>query len=223
MLKKYALLTALVAVLVVVGLVAVHVGAMSSGAPRLECNQCHQPAGTAEFTVTGLPSKYEPGKVYKITIKITKGPKCPEGAYCGGFAVLVNAGELKPVDDTTQVSETPDGRMLTHTAQGATKREWTFEWKAPEKPVPVTFKIAVLAADGSASVVGDYYGFKEITVEPKVTTTTIVTTTLVTTTKPTTTVVTKGEVVKHDVTLAIAIAALLFVIGAGGYLAVSRK
>jgi hypothetical protein len=45
-------------------------------------------------------------------------------------------------------------------------RKWTVEWIAPKKAVPVTFKVAVLAANGDGSPFGDHFGMKVITVQP---------------------------------------------------------
>lgn len=221
-----------------------HVEAMSNGAPALNCVQCHVGAdkNPADFVVEGLPEKYEPGKTYKITVKITKGPDCSGGVACGGFAVAVSAGELKVVDSkNTFISPLPTGeKILTHTKEGSKLREWTFEWVAPSKPEPVTFTISVLAANGDGSFNGDAYASKTFTVQPATagggagtatataspspTPTTTVTTKVVTetTTITTTTYVTK-TIEKRNPGFAIAVAVIIFVVIVGAYLAVARK
>ncbi len=147
-------------------IVSVTLFALSSGAPEFTCTTCHVNAGKADFKVLGLPLTYSPGGVYKVTIVITKGPKC-EGV-CGGFAVIASGGKLMPLDEKTQLlTDARTGeQMLTHTALGAKCRKWTFEWIAPEKPEKVTFKIAVIAANGDGTPLGDAYAFKEITLTP---------------------------------------------------------
>jgi len=192
--------------------------AMSNGAPRLDCTQCHQDAknNPADFTVEGLPEKAEPGKEYKITIKITKGPESQGAAY-GGFAFWASAGKLIVVDQqNTFETNTPDGPIITHTKEGSMKREWTVGWQAPEHPI--TIKIAVLAANGDSTFNGDAYALKEFTVEcpttgggggaaaeqAQPTTTTIVT--------PVTTVT------EHNTGLAFGIAVLIFVMFVAGYI-----
>jgi hypothetical protein len=88
--KRGLILFLLVAAILAIGVVAsyYHAEAMSNGAPELDCVKCHLGAdkNPADFVVEGLPEQYEPGKTYKITVKITKGPDCSGGAACGGFA-----------------------------------------------------------------------------------------------------------------------------------------
>ena len=131
---------------------------------------CHTDAANrpAAFIIKGLPKRYVPGHVYNITIKITKGPKCNPTVGCGGFAVHVSAGKLIVTDpkDTFLAQNPIDGVYITHTEQGHLKREWTFAWKAPNKPVPVKFKIAVIAANGDGTFTGDAYAGKTITLYP---------------------------------------------------------
>ncbi len=219
---------------------AIYAVAMSNGAPQLECIQCHAGAdqNPAEFTIEGLPETYEPGQTYKITVKILSGPDCSGGVACGGFAVQVSGGQLIVVDETnTFMSTTPLGEeLLTHTKDGSLKREWSFEWKAPDTPEPVTFKIAVIAANGDGSFQGDSYGYKEITIEPATTTgeatptetptptpTTTVTVIEETVTKTIVKTVEAGKIMEYDAALAVGIAIAVFAIVVGGYFLLTRK
>ena len=131
---------------------------------------CHTDAANnpAAFIIKGLPKRYIPGHVYNITIKIVKGPPCDPTVGCGGFAVHVNAGKLIVTDpkDTFLAQNPVDGVYITHTLEGHLKREWTFAWKAPNKPEPVKFKISVIAANGDGTFTGDAYAGKEITIYP---------------------------------------------------------
>jgi hypothetical protein len=221
-----------VAVLVAGVFSLLHASAMSNGAPQLDCTQCHQDAKNrpAEFVVQGLPEKVEPGKEYKITIKITKAPESKGAAY-GGFAAAVSAGQLVVVDkQNTFITKTPTGQVLiTHTKDGSMKREWTIGWKAPEKcSGTITFEISVIGANGDGSPFGDAYGYKTVELKcggakpsPTVTTTTIVETktkTLVTTTPVGTTVIEKS-----NPGLAIGVAVLIFLLVVGGYLLFAGK
>ncbi len=220
------------AVLAVGVLSLLHASAMSNGAPQLNCLQCHQDAKNrpAEFVVEGVPQKAEPGKEYKITVKITKGPKSKGAAY-GGFAVEATAGQLVVLDkDNTFISTTPTGeKLLTHTKQGSMKREWSFAWKAPEKcSGPITLKISVIAANGDGSPFGDAYGHKEFKIEcsgakpsaPATTTKTVVETTTKTVVTETTSYTT---IQKSGAGLALGIAVLIFLVVVGGYLLLARK
>ena len=239
--KRAIILAALFIFILVAGFASYkHAQAMSNGAPALNCVQCHSGADKrpADFTVEGLPQKYEPGKTYKITIKITKGPQCNPTVACGGFAVKVSAGQLIVTDQQdTFIANIPEGKILTHTKEGSKKREWSFEWKAPSTPQPVTFEISVIAANGDGSNIGDAFAHKTITIQPATgvagggTTTTgpkpIVTTTTKVVESTTTTVVpgptTTKVIPKHNTALAITVAILLFIIGAAAYLLATRK
>jgi hypothetical protein len=155
-------------------LIVVVTFAMSNGAPTLSCTQCHvdaKPIPPQDIVIKGLPKEYKPGQIYNITIKILDVNKCNPAvmAGCGGFAVHVSAGKLIVTDpkDTMLAQNPIDGVYITHTEAGHMKREWHFAWKAPNKPVPVTFKVAVIAANGDATPFGDYYGAKVITVYPQ--------------------------------------------------------
>jgi len=238
--KRVIAIAALFVFVLLVGLAGYkHAQAMSNGAPAINCIQCHQDAKNrpADFTVEGLPQKYEPGKTYTITIKITKGPQCNPSVACGGFAVKVSAGQLIVTDPKdTFIANLPTGKLLTHTKQGSKKREWSFEWKAPSNPQPVTFEISVIAANGDGSNIGDAFAHKTITLQPA---TGAATTTKTTTQKPivttttkvvestTTTIVPGGtttvEKTTHNTALAITVAVLLFIIGAAAYLLATRK
>ena len=229
--KRVIVIAALFVFILVAGLASYkHAQAMSNGAPALNCVQCHSGADKrpADFTVEGLPQKYEPGKTYKITIKITKGPQCNPTVACGGFAVKVSAGELIVTDKQNTFMSND---ILTHTKEGSKKREWSFEWKAPSTPQPVTFEISVIAANGDGSNVGDAFAHKTITVQPAtggeagpkpvVTTTTKVVESTTTTVVPGPT--TTQIFTRHNTALAITVAILLFIIGAAAYLLATRK
>ncbi len=208
-------------------LAAIHSQAMSNGAPALNCVQCHQDAKNrpAKFVVEGLPEKYEPGKTYKITIKITEGPKCTSVA-CGGFAVWASAGKLIVIDKTnTMLAKLPTGEtILTHTKAGSHLREWTFEWQAPSSCTKVTFKISVLAANGDGTFNGDAYAEKTLTLtcaQPQKTTTTKIVTETMTSVVTTSTPV--KTVTQHNTALAIGIAIIIFLVVTAGYLMLARK
>ncbi len=202
--------------------------AMSNGAPDLHCTKCHIGASKADFIVEGLPKKYEPGKVYKITIKITKGPSCKGGAACGGFAFWASAGKVIAIDKKHTFVTTVAGKtFITHTKAGSLLREWTIEWQAPRKPEPVKVVISVIAANGDASPVGDAFAMKEFVILPAVSTptstTTVTTTTTVITTTTTKVLTTTIVKTSKDPTLAAIVAIVIFIIVVGGYLAVARK
>jgi len=223
--------TIVLAVLTLLAVVAIEVHAMSSGAPQMECNQCHVGSETKEIEVSieGLPEQYEPGKTYTFKIMILKGPTCEEGTSCGGFAAIATAGTLKPVD-TAKTFETNIGGEtgITHTKEGSLQREWELSWTAPEEGEAV-IKISIIASDGDGSFNNDAYTFKEITLKPKPkpTPTTTTRTFIVTTTElvTRTTEETLTETVEGGANPAVVagIAIVFFLVGFGGYLAFTRR
>ncbi len=186
---------------------AAAVFAMSNGAPTLACTQCHVGASQhpAQIKIIGLPKHYVPGKAYKITIEVTNGPDCTGGAACGGFAASVSAGQLKVIDpkDTFITNDMMTGKpIITHTKAGSMLRKWTFEWIAPEKPEPVTFRVAVIAANGDGTFMGDWFGSKTIVLTPA-TAATNTTTTSAGVCTPTTVTVTKTVTVTVTTTVTV--------------------
>ena len=140
----------------------------------MSCTHCHvdaKPIPPKDLVIEGLPKFYEPGKVYNITVKILDVNPCNPAvmAGCGGFAAHPSAGKLIVTDPKdTMIAQNPvDGVYITHTEAGHMKREWRFAWKAPSKPVPVTFKFAAIAANGDATPFGDHYGAKIIKLYPQ--------------------------------------------------------
>ncbi len=219
--------TSLIILVVVAGLVStLNAEAMSNGAPQLQCVQCHTDAANnpADFTVEGIPETYEPGKEYEITVKITKGPDCSQGVACGGFAVEVTGGELEVIDEkNTFIATTATGeKLLTHTKEGSMLREWKFKWKAPETPTEVTFKIAVIAANGDGSFNGDAYGYKEVTVKPAAAGPQVVTITE-TITKTTYIRTPTATVIEYDAGFAAGVAAAIFIIVVLAYIFIARR
>ncbi len=146
--------------------------AMSNGAPNFSCTMCHQdakPIPPQDIVIKGLPEQYVPGKAYKITIEIKDVNKCtPAMVACGGFALQASAGKFKIIDPkhTFIAHPMPSQKFVTHTKAGSMLRKWTVEWIAPKKPVPVTFKLAVIAANGDGSPFGDHFGMKTFVLQP---------------------------------------------------------
>ncbi len=135
----------------------------NNSSPNFECNTCHQGEGSAEIKIDGLPKKYVPGKVYKMTLIIESGNQS-FGDNAGGFAMEASAGELVVTDNkNTQISE----GLLTHTQEGAALRKWTFGWKAPADKKDVDLTIMGVAANGDFSPVGDVIGTEGLTIMPE--------------------------------------------------------
>lgn len=135
----------------------------NNSAPNFECNTCHQGEGSAEVKIEGLPVKYIPGKIYKMTL-IIESDNQSFGDNAGGFAMEASAGELIATDNkNTQVSE----GFLTHTQEGAALRKWTFGWKAPAEKKEADLTIMAVAANGDFSPVGDVIGTNDFSITPE--------------------------------------------------------
>lgn len=134
----------------------------NNSAPNFECILCHEGEGSSEVIIEGLPKKYIPDKIYKMTL-IVKGDVESLGDNAGGFAIEASAGELIPVDKkNTQLS---DG-ILTHTKEGSALRKWVFGWKAPHEKKEVTLSVMAVAANGDFSATGDLVGADGYTIMP---------------------------------------------------------
>ena len=93
---------------------------------------CHSGSASDEVTVIldGVPSNYSSNDVVNLTITITGGPEINnDSANYGGFNLVVSAGELSIVDNTTQILN----GEATHTTFGNNQRSWQVKWTAPSK------------------------------------------------------------------------------------------
>ena len=225
----------ILAAIAALALLAMPAFAMSNGAPQLNCVVCHQGAQNhpVKFVVEGLPKVAEPGKLYKLVIKILNGPPSKGAAY-GGFALLATAGKLVVLDPkdtfiTTMMINGTQYKVITHTKAGSMKREWVVGWQAPTTcNGPIKIIVSVIAANGDGSPMGDWYGHKVFVVQcggaaKPTTTTTVITETVTTTTVITTTVYTTSYVTQHNPALAVGVAIAIFVIVVAGYALATRK
>ncbi|MBI4456293.1 MAG: hypothetical protein HY644_10380 [Acidobacteria bacterium] len=143
---------------------------VTGGLGEPTCNQagCHnsfelnagRTLGLGDFTISGVPEKYEPGKTYPITVTHTQ----TDGRAAWGFQLAARAqtlgeqaGQLQPVDRNTQIVLDGGIQYIEHTLQGSSFRTFTFNWVAPDGATgPVTFNAAGNAANGNSSPTGDY-------------------------------------------------------------------
>ncbi len=136
------------------------------------CLHCHNSFKLNEgrtiggvFEIRGVPVTYEKGQSYPITVIIGQ-----PGQSRWGFEVSIRhvgsgkqAGQLVPVDATTQVKEEAGIHYLEHTSAGTLEGtangpvEFHFNWTAPDSAGgPVFFNAAGNAADSSGTPTGDY-------------------------------------------------------------------
>jgi hypothetical protein len=163
----------------ILSLAALLLGYSSGPLPRLTagfregtCLQCHNSYKLNEgrtiggvFEIHGVPKVYEKGQTYPITIILGQ-----PGQSRWGFEVSIRnvrsghqAGQLTPIDSTTQIKEAGLIQYLEHTSDGTRKGttdgpvEFHFNWTAPEPSGgPIFFNATGNAADGSETPTGDY-------------------------------------------------------------------
>lgn len=160
----------------------------SSGAPNeVTCanSGCHDDSkinlGNAllHVKVGDDVTKYVPGKVYPITVKIAE-----TGVHRFGFQIvalqnnnLLNAGDMSVTDIArTQVITNDialqDRKYVTYTYPGTEpsapgEGEWTMNWTAPDKNVgPVTLYIASVSANNDNTDKGDHVYTTTVTLTP---------------------------------------------------------
>ncbi len=143
-----------VCLLLVLGAVAPASLSLSGGisSPTLPAEGCTCHGGGKPGAVTphldGVPSQYEPSKVYQLNISIEGGPPIG-GVNAGGFNLAATGGAFLSLNETTQVF--PSGE-IGHTTAGNNQRAWVVQWTAPaETDKVVDFRLLTNAVDGSAS------------------------------------------------------------------------
>lgn len=133
------------------------------------CVTCHVDAAVEKdapgISLAGLPSAWEPGGTYRVTVRATH-----RGMGAAGFQLAsrtgagVQAGAWRSVDARTRVTHDSGRRVVyaAHTVAGSalTARDtaaWVLEWTAPAVPHDsIIVGVAVNAANGDDSNFGDH-------------------------------------------------------------------
>jgi hypothetical protein len=116
---------------------------------------CHSQTGTnvATPSVTGLPSAYNPGSVYQLTVSVTGG--IPGSS--GGFSMDVDKGTFSYFGFAVGISA--NGDSATHSITGSSSRTWGFDWSAPSSGSgTANFQLAALTSNGNGADSGDRWG-----------------------------------------------------------------
>lgn len=148
-----------------------------TGAPgEADCTACHSDNerndAAGALAIDGLPERYEPGVLYRLAVRLEH----PE-LEAGGLQLAIRtadgkpAGWLVPSDARTRVLEVDGQAWLQHTPDGrAPERDgriaWRFEWRAPERALPVVLYLAANAANDDFSELGDFIYTLEQRLEP---------------------------------------------------------
>lgn len=139
---------------------------MAGGSGDATCHMCHSDsdinAGPGSFAIEGIPTAYQPGETYTVTVRLED----PD-LEAAGFQLVARdeaggqAGSWRSLDEATQTvaSRQVDGlSFVQQTLGGSTfdrKAEWRMEWTAPEPGVSVRISGAANASNNDASPLGD--------------------------------------------------------------------
>ena len=122
---------------------------------------CHGSQATGVGPELVLPTGYEAGKTYNITVAVTGGPTAKPDGQQGGFYLDVSAGELKA--DGGLVTAT--GKEATHTSSGNKGRTWSIQWVAPSAE-KTTFTLRTNSVNGdTAATDADDWNMKTFTLD----------------------------------------------------------
>lgn len=154
-----------------------------TGAPNEgTCTECHGGApnsGPGQFTITGLPARYDPGMTYEVTVTHSTTDNTRRR---WGFELTVltsgnaKAGNLSNNSGFTSVIN-DDGpgsnrQYIEHNTQGTfagqrSPASWTFNWTAPETNIgAVTFYASGNQANNNGGSNGDQIYTTSLTVNP---------------------------------------------------------
>lgn len=128
-----------------------------SGRTGPTCLACHTeaPVGheTAAAALDGLPVEWEPGKTYRLTIRVEGGPTAmPAPAPQGGFDLSIDGGSFAVPAGFEGKERIPNPQEITYLPDGTLMREWQADWTAPgleSRPSAHGVWLAVLAANGN--------------------------------------------------------------------------
>jgi hypothetical protein len=164
------------------------VHAFSSGPPAGEtgapgeslCVECHSGtvnSGPGQFTISGLPNRYDPGATYQVTVthSTTDNSRRKWGFQLTALtSANLKAGNLANNSGFTSIIN-EDRQYIEHNISGSfggqgSPVSWTFNWTAPETNVgPVTFYAAGNQANNNGSTAGDQIYTTSLTMNPPAT------------------------------------------------------
>jgi hypothetical protein len=144
------------------------------------CVSCHFEGqvnqAPGRLALVGVPEQYEGGKVYPVTVTLTR-----PGMMIAGFELSVRfesgaqAGTLELLpEDKGKIGLTVerDVQYAHHLRPGTSRvvsdtSRWTLRWTAPTNPAPVLFNAVGNAADSDDSPLGDFIFATEVIARPQ--------------------------------------------------------
>ncbi len=120
---------------------------------------CHGSSPTTGVVpaIAGLPSAYDPGAAYTLTVSVSGGP-----AKGGGFDLLVDGGTLSPGDTNVQAFSAME---VGH--KNPNELRWSVHWTAPTNGnTAVTFSLAANSVNKDGTDAGDAWNLLSAVVNP---------------------------------------------------------
>ena len=135
-----------------------------------DCTHCHLGSEVNAFggrvTLEGLPSRYEAGREYVLTVSLAA-----EETDVAGFQLTArwaegdragrSAGQLAPVDARTETRDSLGVTYAHHAPEGVPARpdrsgaSWSLAWTAPRDRGPVVIHVAANSGNADNSPLGD--------------------------------------------------------------------
>jgi len=119
---------------------------------RDTCATCHFEAepvrGGGALTLSGLPARTEPGKVYQLTLTLKHA-----GMKVAGFLVSAAGGKFLP-GEGVEIGERAVRSTLAKAKQGEVAT-WTFSWRAPGDVLQAAFYLSANAGNDDQSPFAD--------------------------------------------------------------------
>lgn len=128
-----------------------------SGKGGQTCTACHHPYSPtnddAKAILEGVPDAWSLGKTYEFTVRVQGGPPAmPAPQPQGGFDLASDGGSFALHQEDADKLRVVGTQEATYRPAGTLQREWHVQWNAPtlaQRPGPVRFWLAVLAANGN--------------------------------------------------------------------------
>ncbi|MDX1492937.1 MAG: choice-of-anchor V domain-containing protein [Longimicrobiales bacterium] len=142
---------------------------VTGGFGEATCASCHIGSDVNAFggrvRVEGLPTAYEPGDEYVLTVDLRADETAVAGfqlsaRFSDGRRRGASAGALEPLDSRTAVADSVGVRYLHQTETGsrtadASGGSWSFLWRAPMDGRSVVLHVAANSGNGDNSPLGD--------------------------------------------------------------------
>jgi len=134
------------------------------------CHECHSEFAVDEPTgflgVEGLPSLYQPGGTYRVSV-VLRGDDMERAGFQGAFRFSSGpqggrqAGRVAPGDTSVMIRSHDGIDYVQHTRGGSVVNPgnmtvWQVRWTAPAASDPVVFHVAANNANGDDSPLGDF-------------------------------------------------------------------